>query len=227
MDMQPGTPPSPPPVAPVEDETTQVQTGAGLLLQFLQQNPANGAYMDRTIRQHLQAGVTLETWGHILHGLITYAGEDTATFVLTVLLRSDDADFMLLVDESATTEVWSYLRGLIALYSDYLQEAYAIFGENPQGWRTINRRVYYDHLTDSWRASFEIIKFNGEQFNLDETPTSAIVLCQAILDALNAVPVDLAQQAVDPNAVDNLISLFYAFVERFATDYLEEEEEEA
>jgi hypothetical protein len=216
-------PPSPPPAAPVEDEATQVRTNADHLLRFLKQDPAHGAYMDRTIRQHLQAGVTLETWGHILRGLTTYAGEDVATFLLTVLLRSDDADFMLLVEESAVAEVWSYLRGLMALYSDYLQEAYAIFGENPQGWRTINRRVYYDNLTDSWRASFEIIKFNGEQFSLDETPTSAIVLCQAILDALSAVPADLAPQAVDPNAVDNLISLFYSFVERFATEYLEEE----
>jgi hypothetical protein len=224
MDIQPGMPPSPPPVTPDEDEAAQIQANAGLLLQFLQQNPAHGAYMDRTIRQHLQAGVTLETWGHILHGLITYAGEDIATFVLTVLLRADDADFMLLVEESAPAEVWLYLRGLTALYSAYLQEAYAVFGENPQGWRTINRRVYYDHLTDSWRASFEIIKFNGERFNLDETPTSAIVLCQAILDALNVVPAEAAQQAVDPNAVGNLISLFYSFAERFATDYLEEEE---
>jgi hypothetical protein len=180
--------------------------------------------MDRTIRQHLQAGVALETWGYILQGLTTYAGEEIATFLLMALLRSDDVDFMLLVEESATAEVWSYLRGLMALYSDYLQEAYAIFGENPQGWRTINRRVYYDHLTDSWRASFEIIKFNGEQFNLDETPTSAIVLCQAILDALNAVPAELAPQVVDPNAVKNLISLFYSFVERFAIDFLEEED---
>jgi hypothetical protein len=225
MDIQPEMPPTPPLAAPVEDEATQVQISANLLSQFLQEHPANGAQMDRTIRQHLQGGVTLETWGHILHGLTTYAGEDMATFVLTVLLRSDDADFMLLVEGSTPAEVWSYLRSLMALYSDHLQEAYAIFGENPQGWRTINRRVYYDHLTDSWRANFEIIKFNGEQFNLDETPTSAIVLCQAILDALTAVPAELAQQAVDQNAVDNLIGLFRAFVERFATDYLETEEE--
>lgn len=225
MDIQPEMPPTPPPAAPVEDEATQVQISADLLRQFLQEYPANGAQMDRTIRQHLQGGVTLETWGHILHGLTTYAGEDIATFVLTVLLRSGDVDFMLLVEESTPVQVWPYLRGLMALYSDHLQEAYAIFGENPQGWRTINRRVYYDHLTDSWRANFEIIKFNGEQFNLDETPTSAIVLCQAILDALTAVPAELAQQAVDQNAVDNLIGLFRAFVERFATDYLETEEE--
>jgi hypothetical protein len=223
MDVQPGIPPSPPPVPPDEDEAAQVQTNAGLLHQFLQQDPMHGAYVDRMIRQHLQPGLTLETWGYVLHGLTTYAGEEIATFVLMVLLRSDDADFTLLVKESASTEVWSFLRGLMALYSDPLQEAYTVFGENPQAWRTINRRVYYDHLTDSWRASFEIIKFNGERFNLDETPTSAVVLCQAILDALNAVPEEMAEQAVDRTAVDNLVSLFYEFVERFAADYLEEE----
>jgi hypothetical protein len=225
MDFQPEMPPTPSPTAPVEDEATQVQMNADLLRQFLQEHQANGTQMDRTIRQHLQGGVTLETWGHILHGLTTYTGEDIATFVLTVLLRSDDVDFLLLVEESTPAEVWSYLRSLMALYSAHLQEAYAVFGENPQGWRTINRRIYYDYLTDSWRANFEIIKFNGEQFNLDETPTSAIVLCQAILDALTAVPAELAQQAVDPDAVDNLIGLFHTFVERFATDNLQAEEE--
>ena len=225
MDIQPepGVPANPPAPDDAENEAARIQRNAILLLEFFQADPSNRAYIDRTIRQHIQNGVKLESWGRILSGLTVYAGEDLATFVLTVLLRSEDTEFLALIEAYAPPEVWSYLRGLMALYSDELREVYAIFGENPQGWRTINRRVYFDHLTDTWRANFELIKFNGDRFHLDETPTSAIVLCQAILDALNSVPVEAAPQIADRDAVENLIGLLYAFVEHFAPDYLEAE----
>jgi hypothetical protein len=223
--VPPQMPPTPTPSAETEDEQAQIRRDAGLLLQFLQASPTARPYVDRIIREHLRDGVDLETWGHILNGLTLYAGEDVATFILVILLRSDDAEFLDLVEKHVGGEAWSYMRSLMALYSDALGEAYAVFGENPQGWKTVNRRVNYDHLTETWHAAFEIIRFDGERIQLDETPTSAIVLCQAILDALNAVPAELAPQAADRRAVEDLIGLVHAFVERFAPDFLEEDEE--
>jgi hypothetical protein len=222
--VPPQMPPAPTPPAETEDEETQIQQDAGLLLQFLQASPAATAYVDRIIREHLGGGVDLETWGHVLNGLTTYAGENVANFVLVLLLRSDDAEFLALVEKHVGEEVWSYLRSLMALYSDDLREAYAVFGENPQGWRIVNRRVYYDHLTETWHTAFEIVRFDGKQIYLDESPTSAIVLCQAILDALNTVPADLAPQAADPRAVVDLIGLFNTFAARFAPESPEEGE---
>jgi len=231
MDIQAGMLPGPPPPAEIEDEETQVRRGANLLLQFLQDDPGARAYIDRTIRQHLQGGVDLKTMENIRGGLTLYAGEDITDFILVTLLSADEllspegSEYLALVEEHVGAEVWSYLRGLMALYSADLREAYGAFGQNPQGWKNINRRVYYDYLAEMWRATFEIIQFDGERVYLDETATSAIVLCQAILDTLNAVPVEFAQQAADRLAVENLVGLFYTFVERFAPDLLEEGEE--
>jgi hypothetical protein len=224
-------PSSPPLPAEAEDQEAQIRRDASLLLQFLQADPMAKAYIDRTIRQHLQGGVGMETWGNILGGLTMYAGEDVTRFVLMVLLSADDllgpedTGYLALVEKHVGVEVWSYLRGLLAMYSPGVKEAYAITGEPPQGSRTINRRVFYDEITELWQATFEIIKYNGERFYLEETPTTAIGLCNAILDTLNFMPVEEAQQAVDRLAVENLVGLFYTFVERFAPDLLEEGEE--
>ncbi len=230
MDVQPGMPTHPetppgPPSAPADavDEETQVQRAADQLLQFMQTDPTTRPHIDRIIRHHLENGIDLETWGHVLNGLTVYVGEDIATFLLTLLLRSDDAEFVDLVEKYVGAEM-PYLRSLMALYSDDLREAHTVFGEKPHGWKTVNRRIYYDHLTQLWHATFEIVKYGGERVYLDETPNSAIVLCQAIIDALNAVPVETAQQAADPRAVEDLVALFYTFVEHFAPELFEDEE---
>ncbi|HET89129.1 MAG TPA: hypothetical protein ENN99_00080 [Chloroflexi bacterium] len=209
------------------DEESLVQAHAEQFRQFLQANPVHRAYIDRIIRQHLETSATPDTWGRILNGLNVYAGEELATFILTCLLRANDADFLALVEKHTGDDAWSYLRGLLALYSTALGEAYTVFGENPQGWKTVNRRVFYDYLTEAWHTSFEIIKYNGDVFYLNETPSSAIVLCQAILDTLNTVPPELAPQIANREAVENLTTLFYTFVEHFAPDLLEGNDGEA
>ncbi len=223
--QSPSTPP-PPADAATPSDVTQIRQGEQLLQTFLQADSFHRASIDRTLRQHLSAGVGVETWERVLSALNLYLGEELATFILVSLMRSNDADFVQLLRQTVGPDTWSYLSGLIALYADDLREAYAIFGENPQGWRTINRRVFYDYLTDSWHTTFEIIRFNGERVTLDETPQSAIVLCQAILDALNAVPPELAPKVADPEAVENLLNLFYAFIERYAPQVLSSEEGE-
>jgi hypothetical protein len=226
MDAQETTP-GPPPVT--EEEKAQIQSGANALLQFFQADPGARAAMDRTIRQHLLGGVSLETWDRILGGLTRYAGEEVTRFLLMTLLSADQllnpagTEHLALVEQHVGPEAWSYLCGLMALYGDDLKESYELSGQNEQGWRTINRRVFYDHLSETWRATFEIIKFGGERVYLDETPTSAIVLCQAILDGLNAVPEEIAQEIADRYAIEDLVGLVYTFVERYAPDLLEEE----
>lgn len=238
MDIEPGMLPepqmssSPPPPAETADEEAQIQREASLFLQFLQADPTAKAYIDRTIRQHLQDGVGIETWGNILGGLTMYAGEDIAHFVLMILLNADDllspddTSYLALVEKNVGAEAWPYLRGLLAMYSAGVKESYALAGENPQAWRVINRRLFYDELTERWQATLEIIKYNGERYYLEETPTTAIVLCSAILDALNFAPVEEAQQMADRLAVEEMVRLFYTFVERFAPDLLEEGEED-
>ncbi len=227
MDAQQGTPPNSPPPAETEDE--QVQRDASLFLQFLQSDPGGRAYIDRTIRQHLQGGVGPETWGNVLGGLVMYAGEKVAHFVLMVLLSADElldpdeAEYLPLVEKHVGPEAWSYLRGLLAMYGAGLKEAYAIAAENPQAWRTVNRRMFYDEMTQQWQATFEIVKYNGERVYLEETPSTAIALCSAILDTLNFVPVEVAQQVADRETIESVVGLFYTFIEHFAPDILEEE----
>lgn len=235
MDIQPSTlpqtPPSPPPPAEAEDEEAQIRSDASLFLQFLQADPTAKAYIDRTIRQHLQDGVGQGTWGNILNGLTLYAGEDVTRLVLMVLLSADEllspngTEYLGQVEKYVGAEAWSYLRGLLAMYSVGVKEAYALAGENPQAWRVVNRRMFYDEITERWQVTFEIIKYNGERFYLEETPTSAVVLCSAIVDALNFVPEEQASQVADPGAVENLVNVFSTFVTRFAPHLLEGDKE--
>ena len=210
------------------EEREQIERGASHLRQFLQADPGAKAAIDRALRQHLQGGVTIETWQHILNGLTVIAGEEVTHFLLLSILSLDELldpagpHYLALVERHVGPETWSYLRSLMGLYGDEIKLAYEFLGQNAEGWRLVNRRVFYDHLAESWRFTLEIVKYNGNHVALDETPSSATVLCQAILDGLSAVPSEVAQEAIDRQVVEDLAGAFYTFLQTYAPDLLEE-----
>ncbi len=82
-----------------------------------------------------------------------------------------------------------------------MKEAAAIGGEDPAGWRTVNREVYYEALADRWVVRFEIVKYDGERVTLNERPTTLLSLANAVLDTLIQTLPNMLAELVDADHV--------------------------
>jgi len=204
------------------DEEQQIRQAVTTFLDFLRREPGAAQGLERIIGEHLHRPDT-NTAQRLFNSLSRYAGEDNANFLLSLLMRGvDNPELFARVGELLGDEAWAVVRMLSALYSDAIQEAYLIGGENPRAWRTINRQVYYDVISDQWRVTFEIIQYNGERVLYEETATSLLSLADAIVDTLNHVPADIAPGMIDRSRLES----FYNSCTTFFKTYTPAEEAE-
>ncbi len=213
------------PLMPVEDveelvdEEQRIRQRSSLLSQMLKREPGAMQNVERIIREHLRLAVDTDTGGRLFDNLALYTGEDNADFLLMLLARGvDNPAFLSQVGESLDGEVWSWVRTLLALYGSAIRDAYLIAGENPNGWRTVNRQVYYDLMSERWRITFEIVKKNGERTLYEEEPGSLLVLADAMLDTLSGLPPDIAAEIIDPARLEGFIDTCARFFALFAPD---------
>ncbi|WP_420629899.1 hypothetical protein [Candidatus Leptofilum sp.] len=188
-------------------------------------NAALISEIETIIREHLRPNPTGESIGKILGGLDLYLGEDPAYFLLHILRFSNDATYVQQVKSHCTESFWRILRRLVALYGVDVRRAYTLLNENPQSWDILNRHTYFDHLTNTWAISMEIVKYNGERLNLEETPGSALTLVRGILDMLMNVPAESAPDLIDKNYMADTFHQFYTFINHYNPELLAEPDE--
>ncbi|MCS7221774.1 MAG: hypothetical protein RML36_01665 [Anaerolineae bacterium] len=209
-----------PPVEGVEqpqDESQEIQKAARALSELLQREPEAVQVVERVIGEHLRGGINTDTGGILFDSLAFYVGEELANFLLTLLARAgDDRALLAQVEAHLSVKVKAWLRSLLALYGSALREAYTIGGENPHSWRTINRQVYYDLMSDRWRITLEVIKYNGERTTYVEEPNTLLILADAILDTLNRVPAEVAPEVVKSSRLDSFINTCLKFFQLYA-----------
>jgi hypothetical protein len=126
------------------------------------------------------------------------------------------------VEACLSVEAKTWLRTLLALYGHALKEAYTIGGENPHSWRTINRQVYYDLMSDRWRIILEVVKYNGEKTTYVEEPNTLLILTDAILDTLNRIPAEVAPDVVGSDCLESFINTCIKFFQLYAPGVLGE-----
>lgn len=211
------------PFSPVEgvqqpqDESQEIRETARSLSELLQREPEAMQIVERVIGEHLRRGVNVDTGSILFDSLAFYAGEELANFLLTLLARAgDDRELLAHVEAHLSAEARAWLRTLLALYGSALREAYTIGGENPHSWRTINRQVYYDLMSDRWRITLEVVKYNGERTTYVEDPNTLLILVDAILDTLNRVPAEIAPEVVRPNRLEGFINTCIKFFQLYA-----------
>lgn len=217
------------PVPLSAEEIKIVVQGTQALQQALSQDPSLTTQVEIVIREHTHAKLTATTMQALGDGLRLFLSEEALNYLLGILVNSDDARYLEQAEIQATPETWIWLRRLIALYSSKVQEANAIFGANPNAWRVINRRAFFDTVTLSWGVSLEIEKYNGDQLILDEVPGSALLLAQAIVDTLNNIPPEVAPDILTREEVEHFVGKCVELSELFAPGMLSEfaEDEEA
>lgn len=199
-----------------EDQLKLIAQGGAALQQALQQDPSLEAEIERVISEFFGKGITSTTLQSIEQALGLYIENPKGVeYLLTVLINSDVEDYVPAVQKQTEPGVWKLLRRLLALYGKDAREANNFINTIKDGWKDLNRKVYYDIMSERWVITLNIVKQNGEQITLDETPSTVMVLATGILDTLNHVPADIAPSIVDSTTLaglkeqyENLIKLY-------------------
>ncbi|HEY65233.1 MAG TPA: hypothetical protein G4O02_11750 [Caldilineae bacterium] len=211
-----------------QDVDQQIREVSDQLLHLLEQEPKAKEIIESIIQEHVRNDVDTETGGALYDGLAIYAGEDTANFLLMLLAGGmSDPELLAEVEAYLSPEVRKWVRTLMGLYGNAIVESYTIGGENPNSWRTVNRQVYYDLMSERWIITFEVLKYNGERTVYEEAPSSLLFLADAILDTLNRLPAEVAPDILDPGRLESFINTCSVFLHLFAPDLTADGEEES
>lgn len=205
-----------------EGELEIIATGVSALFAKLSQEEGLAVEVETVIREHLRSVITTDTFLKIYSGLELYLDEDTAVFLLENLRRSDESLYIAHVKNQSTEPLWNWLRRLIALYGADFKKAYSIGTENPNAWDTLNRRTYYDSLNQSWNIFLEIVKYNGEKLNIEETPRGALTLAYGIIDMLMNIPIEVAPDLIERDYLAQVYHQFGQLMELYAPGLLAE-----
>ena len=218
------------PVPLSADEIKLVVQGSKALQEALAQDASLLTQIEVVIREHTRQEVTPATLRIVYEGLKLYLEDEALEYLLGILINSDDPRYVEQAQIQATAQMWAWLRRLIALYGSAIREANTISNANPNSWRVVNRRAFFDAVTSAWGVSLEIVKYSGERLVLDEVPGSALLLADAIVDTLNSIPPEVAPDLLAPedvsHFVENCVHLSELFAPGMLADWAEEEDDE-
>ncbi|MEJ2211889.1 MAG: hypothetical protein P8129_23045 [Anaerolineae bacterium] len=204
--------------------------GTQALQQALAQDPSLATQIEIVLREHTHDTLTTNTMRVLYEGLKLFLPEEALDYLLGILIDGEDQRFIEQAQAQATPQTWIWLRRLLALYGSKVREANAIVNANPNAWRVVNRRAYYDAVTHTWGVSLEVEKYNGDRLSLDEVPGSALLLAEAIVDTLTNVPDEVAPDLLTAEEVERFMEKCVHLAELFApgmlAEWAEEEDEE-
>lgn len=199
-----------------EAELATITQGVNLLYTKLSGEEGLANEVETVIRDHLRTAVTTDTFLKIYSGLELYLEEDAIVFLLENLRRGDDSTYIANVKHNCPEPLWQWLRRQIALYGADFRKAYLIGTEKPDAWETLNRRTYYDSFNETWITFMEVIKYNGQRLNIEETPRGALTLAYGIIDMLMQIPPDFAPDLIDKSYLAQVYQEFLQFMEHYA-----------
>lgn len=213
----------------MEESTTElwdpadVREAAAHLSKMLVESPDRQRYVEDILRRYLGEPPTTLTAGNLLVALELYTGADFAGFLLGYLAAADqDPELLIDFDETLDPETTEYLHKLLALFGPDVTEAATIAEENPDGWRTLQRDVYFDVLSALWKVRLDIITYGGETSRFEETPNSLLIMARGLIDTVITAVANGGVGVLD----DEQLDLFSEAVNDLATLVAEDGEGE-
>lgn len=213
-------------VSPIsEDELQEIIEGSRALEEILSKEPALKTDIETIIREQIKQPITSSTLGIIARGLNLYI-DFTDMAHLVMFLISEDENVQKEYKAHTSEENWNWLRRMLALYGAQIKEAEVISEKNDHAWRVVNRRVYFDTVTNEWGVTIEIVKYNGERITLDETLEGILYLADGIVNALNTVPAESALDLISRDDILNILVDVITLSDTFAPGLIDELDKE-
>jgi hypothetical protein len=182
-------------------------------------DPTFGPDVAEIVEKRLRsAPVTPDTFGILRDQLLEVLGADAA-MILLMALSSVDEEYQNVMDSFArlgepdATELTTMVKRTRARYKSELSQAFEIWLENPDDWRTVNTDTAYSLTRGEMTMAVTIETFGGETFTLKISPSSSAKLAGHFIDRLSELPDDY--QFADLEKVHTLLTAAELFREKF------------
>ncbi len=154
---------------------------------------------------HLVGELGPESGGRLFEAISFFADEEFAdTFMGYLTYADQDEALREAINGVVSPAVGAYLRKVLAMHGSQVTEAALVYGQDPHAWREFSREVFFDVISESWRVRIEIATYGGEVVALNETPTSTLLLANAMLDTLMSAIESAGPDVLEPTLVEPL-----------------------
>lgn len=183
---------------PVEEAGPLLRQTSAEFHTFLQAHPEALEQVMAIIEKRLRGGLTPESWGLLESALTHYLGRDL-TYLLSWVLQYDQSNRLQELERYAPPSVMHLFRTILSLHGPELEEAYTVWNEIPDNWRTVYREIYYDQLSRRYLLRVRIEKYNGEELTIEGPPDAILTLASYLLltARLVGVPEVFSENAVN------------------------------
>jgi hypothetical protein len=163
-----------------------LEISAGELEEFVAGRPNALEEIRVILDRRLRSGIGPDTWGDLIRSLSEYVGWNAArllTWGSTVDGRDEQRTRRVeRVEATGHPAAVDVLRGIRATHGVELQEAWELFSEPPENWRSIDREILVDIVRGRPLVRIVLTKNNGETFKL-ESPADSCLNLAAFLSA--------------------------------------------
>ena len=188
---------------------------------FLSENLEIEQQVREVFDYHLKEGVDRTTFGTVRNGLEMLLGESATLFIVGCCKFNDNELFEHFKEEIGGADidkVLPFLQHLTALYGSKMEEAYDIFNEIPEDWRSSVITVYREEKErdeeDIWFINIQLTKYSGEKIFLRMRPISAFILVKRLIKEMGKFP----REAVDEKDIKAFIEETEGFKKKFLSD---------
>lgn len=199
-----------------DEARTEIRSIIGELQSKFNADSSLTGEIETILQEYLHRPITSTTTQLIGLALEICIGLDNARRLIE-LLRKNDPNHIEAIQACATPQMWQWLRHLLAIYGNDLQEAYSVWNENPNGWKGVDRRASFDFVGQRWWLSLTIPKYDGTSLFLEDSPQAMLILASGIVDTLTTIPPDQITKVIVSDALadfqknaDKLIELYDA-----------------
>lgn len=132
---------------------------------FLQRDPQAEQRVMAILSRRLNGEISADSW-ELMHTSLSqyFGGEELAYLLYWVVDVEEPTDNRIHeLAKSAPPQALAFLRTVVGIYGLDLSNAYALWNEHPDNWRTLQREVYYDLINQRHHLKVRIQKYNGEE----------------------------------------------------------------
>lgn len=134
------------------------------------------------LSRRLSGEIDADTWNVMHASLSQYFTEDLAYLLYWVVgVEDPTASRMQEVEKYASPAVMAFLRAVVGIFGVDLSNAFVLWNQLPDNWRSVDRYIHLDLLSQQHHLTVFIKKYNGEQMAIEGPPDSILDLAEALI----------------------------------------------
>jgi hypothetical protein len=137
------------------------------------------------LARRLAGPIDTTTYDVVLEALRALLGEEGANLVHWYTV-ADGASTGIL-EEVAPERVAYFVRRIAAAHRPEFRNAFALWKEVPEDWRSIHREIYLDYLNQRYLVRHKILKVNGDEILIEGNANSVLDLARSLVVSINLI----------------------------------------